>query len=123
VDPSQRQKEALAAARRAEAPAEILAILEAWDGDFLEIEECADGRYLFTAGTEELPLDPLVGARLGLELDNAGVEFEAELPTSLYSRGGDGQMERETDLSRAAAVVVVQKAPPRKGTQSDDESG
>ncbi len=32
-------------------------------------------------------------------------------------------MKREQDLSRAAAVVVVQKAPKRKATSGEGEAG
>ncbi|MBW2457862.1 MAG: hypothetical protein JRI68_25375 [Deltaproteobacteria bacterium] len=121
---SQRCQDALTAARRAEVPEEIVEVIEGWDGDFLELEERADGSYVLTVGAEERPLEGLVGARLGFELDNAGVEFEAELPTALYSRDTeDGKMKRERDLSRAAAVVVVQKAPKRKAASGEGEAG
>lgn len=61
-------------------PEAVVEIFEGWDGDFLELEERADGSYLLTLGEEERPLEARIGARLGFELDNAGVEFEAELP-------------------------------------------
>jgi hypothetical protein len=88
---AERRNKLLEAAEKAGLDPNELSKLEGWDGEYLELVTTTGGNYCLTAGDATIEIPELIGARLGLALDNVGVEFEQDLPTELISRDETSQ--------------------------------